>query len=628
MKNEVVVLSDIHIGDDSPTCWYQSKIHGPYLRAILDWVVANAATIREVVLLGDVVDLWTYPCNVQPPSFATIVSKHPDIFGPNEGLGKVMDALGGNVTYVPGNHDMAVTPSDVGLIKSNEGHHLAYAQSPYCPGVDQQVVFTHGNDYTLFNAPDLSTRWSPLPVGHFVTRMVASYWAAHLAPGQNVSELSGQGYPNGLDWHPIIKSVLDKGDVSIAAALIDGIAGKEGVSETAPIILADGSQTTLAEVKVVYNSLFTDWISRNGGDQDGLLVASKAALADYNASYMGWFAQRQAFQSGAKLVVMGHTHEPISGLQQSLVQYVNSGFECPSAPDMASHPVCFVVVDMDTASAKIMKATCDANGAISIAPTTAPTTSIVVSPSEDFSCYATIHNATPQDLTLSQQALIHGHYITLPNTIPAGKSATIWVQDYPLPSAFGSGASVHYRLPDGTDTAFTFSCPTGVYPNSVSGGSSFQAKSGSGDWQAAGKVPTQGHPLFIRYEVLPGALQGHFTGRCGQNSHATSAAGLHPGQSVILNDRRDLSHCIVANNNAAVFSISLQPVSGVYSYQVIVDAQGPEGPFSGSMYLYFTDQTGDRYLLTVFRHARAKHTVSYNSAAPAIVKIEWSNTAL
>lgn len=77
-----------------------------------------------------------------------------------------------------------------------------------------------------------------------------------------------------------------------------------------------------------------------------------------------------------------------------------------------------------------------------------------------------------------------------------------------------------------------------------------------------------------------------------------------------------------------MFSIALQQVSGVYSYQVVVDAQGPEGLFSGSMYLYFTDQTGDRYSLSVFRHARDKHTVSYNSAAPAIVKIAWSNTAL
>jgi hypothetical protein len=192
----------------------------------------------------------------------------------------------------------------------------------------------------------------------------------------------------------------------------------------------------------------------------------------------------------------------------------------------------------------------------------------------------------------------------------------------------GSAATVHYRGPDGADISFTFDCPTGVYPNSVSGGSSFQARAGAGNWLPPGQVPSEGHPLYIRYEVTPGAQQGHFTGRCGENSHATSAAGLQPGQSVVLNGSRDLSHCMVANNNAAVFSISLSQISGLYSYQVTVDAQGPEGAFSGSMYLYFTDQSGDRYLLTVFKHARDRHTVSYNSRAPAIVKIEWSNTSI
>ncbi|HEY1411723.1 MAG TPA: DUF4474 domain-containing protein, partial [Rhodopila sp.] len=243
----------------------------------------------------------------------------------------------------------------------------------------------------------------------------------------------------------------------------------------------------------------------------------------------------------------------------------------------------------------------------------------------DFSCYAQIHNATSGNLSLDRHDLTNGHFITLPASIPAGNSAMIWVQRDP--GLHGSAATVHYRAPDGADTSFTFDCPTGVYPNSVSGGSSFQAKAGAGDWLPPGQAPSQGHPLYIRYEVTPGAQQGHFTGRCGENSQAASAAGLQPGQSVVLNGDQDLSRCMVANNNAAVFGIALSQTSGPYSYQVTVDAQGPEGLFSGSMYLYFTDQSGDRYLLTVFKHARDTHTVGYNSSTPAIMKIEWSNTA-
>jgi len=625
MSNQIVILSDIHIGDNSSTCWYQDSIHGPYLKAVFDWIVANSANVRELVLLGDVVDLWTYPFNVRPPSFATVMDKNPDVFGPSGGLARVLDALGGRVTYIPGNHDMTVTEADVATIRSPGGHHVAFRERVYNPRSDSRVLLEHGHAYTMFNAPDLRTKWSPLPVGHFVTRTVANHWASNLAPGRSVADLAGQGYPNGVDVALIIENALKKLDISIAASLIDGVAGKEGVSESAPIILADGTTTTLTEVKETYNQLFTNWVSQNGGGQDGLLVATKAALADYNGSYLGWFAQRQAFISGAQLVVMGHTHEPISGLTQSLVQYVNSGFECPSVPDMAARPICFALVDMDAISAQVMQTKHQPNGTLSIQPSVAPTISIVEAPSEDFSCYAVIKNSTNGDLTLERHDVTNGHFITLPPTIPAGRSATLWLQDYPLPSFHGSMATVVYRSADGSAFSFTFDCPTGAYPNSVAGGSSFQAKSGNGAWLPAGQVPSQGHPLYIRYDVTTGSVQGHFSGQCGQNSSATSAAGLQPGQAVVLNGSVDLSRCMVANDNGAVFRINLKKTTGVYQYQVEVDAQGPEGLLSGSMYLYFTDQSGDRYALSVFRHARDLHTVGYNSNAPAIMKIEWNN---
>jgi hypothetical protein len=241
----------------------------------------------------------------------------------------------------------------------------------------------------------------------------------------------------------------------------------------------------------------------------------------------------------------------------------------------------------------------------------------------NFSCYAAINNRLAGDLTLAGQDVGNGHFVTLPQTIHAGSAATVWLQRDP--GVRGSLATVVYRAVDGTRTTFTFDCPTGLYPNSVAGGSSFQARSGDGPWLPAGQVPLQGHPLYINYEVTPGAIQGQFSGPCGQNSSAASAAGLQVGQAVVLNGAADLSGCMVANDNGAVFGIQLQKVDGVYQYQINVDAQGPKGLFSGSMYLYFTDQSGDRYLLTIFDSARKSHTLAYNSQAPAIMQIEWNN---
>ena len=93
-----------------------------------------------------------------------------------------------------------------------------------------------------------------------------------------------------------------------------------------------------------------------------------------------------------------------------------------------------------------------------------------------------------------------------------------------------------------------------------------------------------------------------------------------------INGKTDLSGCIQANDGGCVYGISLRRSEGIYRYTVTVDAQGPSGFFSGSMYLKFTDQTGDVYRLSVFRSDRDTHTVSYNSDKPAIVNIQWSNT--
>ncbi|MEI6103022.1 MAG: metallophosphoesterase [Methanothrix sp.] len=631
MKNKIVMLSDIHIGDNSPTCWYQKSVHEQYLLTILKWIVENAENVSELVLAGDVVDTWTYPFNVQPPSFATIASKNPNVFGLQGGLARVLDALGGAVTYIPGNHDMSVTGADVASVKSPGGHNLRFSQKNYNPAGDSRILMTHGNDFTMFNAPDLATKWAPLPVGHFVTRTIATYWQSNLPAGKNVSELKDQGYPNGIDALSIILNALKNFDVSISAALIDGIAGKEGVSESWPILLANGSITTLTEVKAVYNDIFTRWVAESGGGKDGLLVAVKAALADYDASYMGWFAQRQAFRSNAQVVVMGHTHAPISGLSGSLVSYINSGFECPSTADMPKKAISFTVVNKDSLTTEIKQVILQADGSFAIVACPAPTTSIVITPFMDFSCYVLIDNSqNNQNLTLARCDVGHGHFINLPQHIAARSQATLWLQDYPdsTPLPHGSDAVVVYRADDGTNYVFCFDCPTGIYPNSCSGGSSFQAKAGDGGWLPPGQVPKTGHPLFVNFKVIPGVVGGSFKGKCGQNSSAVSVAGLQPTESVVLNGKSDLSSCMIANDNGAVFGIRLDKGSGIYEYQLSVDAQGPKGAGSGYMYLYFTDESGDRYLLKIFVHTRKTHTLKYNSKAPAIMMIEWNNKAI
>jgi len=122
----------------------------------------------------------------------------------------------------------------------------------------------------------------------------------------------------------------------------------------------------------------------------------------------------------------------------------------------------------------------------------------------------------------------------------------------------------------------------------------------------------------------------NFTGDCGECSKdgsyykASSVGGMLVGQSATVNGNSP-ENCVVANDSAKVFKIELLSNAGFYKYQVRVDAQGPEGAFSGSMYLAFEDATHDVYYLSVYASRRESHTVSFNSSDPRIIAIYWSD---
>lgn len=121
---------------------------------------------------------------------------------------------------------------------------------------------------------------------------------------------------------------------------------------------------------------------------------------------------------------------------------------------------------------------------------------------------------------------------------------------------------------------------------------------------------------------------GIFTGNCGNNSVATSQAGLQVNSQVQLNGNIDLSGCMTFNDGGCVYGITLTGSPGIYDYVLNVDAQGPKGAFSGSGYLAFTDLTGDTYRLSIYSSTRSTHTVRYNSSNPTIVKIQWNNHSI
>ena len=511
-KNKIIVLSDIHIGDNTPTVWYQKEFHEPYLTTVLDHIIQNADSIKELILLGDVVDFWTYPPNEKPPTFSQIIDKNPNIFGANGKLSEVLTALEGEVTYVHGNHDMNVTQEDLNQIQ-NPNYKIKLSSSDiYFPlgEENKKIVCTHGNRYTMFNAPDTNTKFNPLPIGHFVTRSISYELQQHLREGQSADDLERQGAPNGIDLGDLIHSIKEaESDFSIADLLLDYITNVTSISESEPILLSDGQTTTIAEAKQIYSPLWQEWINQYGGGQDGLLVAIKAAIADANGDYLGWFAQKLALECGADLVVMGHTHKTISGLEKALVQYVNSGFNCPSKPDLSKQSPTFVEIDIDNCQASIFKVV-NQNNRYKIEPDHPKETSVVIPGlSQDYSCYIIVDNTNgTSELERINYSADKGHYIVEPPAkISPGEVGRFWLQDYPvelnLENLFrGSQGQVSYSS-NGQEITLSYKCPVGFWTKNHCSGANFTTSTDGNKWGKLNKITHfgLGHPFFVRFII-------------------------------------------------------------------------------------------------------------------------------
>jgi Calcineurin-like phosphoesterase len=512
-KRYAVVLSDIHIGNNTPTCWYQKSIHEPRLSAALAWIATQKESVREVLFLGDMFDTWTYPPSVRPPSMREIIAANPTLLGPTGPLAALVKALPGAVRVMLGNHDITLSPADILTLNQSlggnaaRGEALVYDPSPYrvLAGRGARTVFSHGHHWCMFNAPDTSSRWGTLPIGHFVTRAVAFYVAKTLAgsPGKTAADLPNHGSPYSAAVGAII-SAIAKNPNDLASILLNYMCQRTGMSPTERIIMPNGTTSNCVEAIRVFSGLFGRWVRKEGREADAL----RAIAADYRGDELAWFAQRLAMQTGSDLAVMGHTHKPIGGLQVSPVNYVNSGFECVPRPDEPASRFTLTMIDLETGRAEFFTVTPGPTG-LRVIRTTAPWMfSAIQKPFLDFSCYVGIGNRGTKPLRLVKTNKGASSYWVVPPPMQIDPHArvAIWVQD-----TFGTqGSSGSFTYTDGVRTLdFAFSCPTGLSPNTVSSPvPNFATRTGTTRVWRTGGVDWFGHPLQARFPIDPAPVPG------------------------------------------------------------------------------------------------------------------------
>ena len=182
-RTKIVVISDLHMNeqrgfDDGYSLFTEN---GKLLEDFLEYV-RTSDQIKELVILGDMMDMWVIPMAYH--TFHDTVTDTKAYFhsvaeaavnkGVVDKINQIADEELIRFSYVPGNHDMLFT-EEIFYSIFPKGHWQGVEPGTGAYSPEPNVVFEHGHNYDLFNAPDsVTTEGSLLPPGYFITRIYAT----------------------------------------------------------------------------------------------------------------------------------------------------------------------------------------------------------------------------------------------------------------------------------------------------------------------------------------------------------------------------------------------------------------------------------------------------------------------
>lgn len=333
-RRKVVFLSDLHLSADASTSWIFEHI-GP-LADFLQSVNARP-DVTDLVILGDLFDDWMVPIDDTPSTFEEIISA-----GHNQPVIAALQAICANpyiqVTYVTGNHDLlSFEPATKALIADTFPEMDIRSEAPGLGAytIDDVLWAEHGHRYSLFNSPDVwSHPDSHLPLGYFVTRLVASQ-----------SEADGTRYTSPEIIEQFVTSNLKglprSADRDILIALIFNAIALWAGKGPGDIFVMDEkddflTNPSVAEITDWYSPIMTYWSERQN------IVLPDMALLN-EVGYMINSAQllfsmpngiKKYYPFTPRIVLFGHTHKPL--LWQRLgwpsTIYANTGTWIDSKP--------------------------------------------------------------------------------------------------------------------------------------------------------------------------------------------------------------------------------------------------------------------------------------------------------
>jgi len=328
-KNMIIVISDIHLGAD--LAYAESNKNLPSLQKLLKQINVSP-NVKELVIAGDLIDEWWVPATINTYAGKDQRDFVQRIAATNKGViddfNNIIQAGKILVTYVPGNHDLAITAENIDLILPgiNQVRDKMQGLGTYSPADYPKIAIEHGHRYNFFCAPDPISNQDVapgtiMPPGYFFTRIAALHvLQKQLQPGDtiqivtpntsgNASQSSLFAYWKLWEWAINYLPINNKFDEKIIVTNIDGFTKTYAVNDLLPYQRTAGGKIDVNLFKGIQDT----WNQRQTLNQVAVKITVDEAIAkSASVEELDNQAKVQYFmnpKSDKRIVVFGHSHE-------------------------------------------------------------------------------------------------------------------------------------------------------------------------------------------------------------------------------------------------------------------------------------------------------------------------------
>lgn len=348
-RSSIVVISDLHLGAD--LSYAECKDNLPALERFIEQVRVSPY-VKELVIAGDLIDEWYVPAPIDTYQGKTQTNFVQRVAITNKGVFDALNAVIKEgkilVTYVPGNHDLTITPQNIESVLP--GIHQARDEGlglgTYVPADYPTIAIEHGHRYNFFCAPDPysnqdAAKGTILPPGYFFTRIAALHELQGNPPAGDtikpvIANVDADESQHSLFvyfkiWEGTVNTLTieNKFDEKIIVTNINGFTDTVSINDLVPYQLNPGG---IIDVKF-YKGIQDSWLQRQAYNHVAVNIPTRQAIAGSASSTESDNQARNQYflnpDSSKRIVVFGHTHAPIletsNNVSGQKCVYVNSG---------------------------------------------------------------------------------------------------------------------------------------------------------------------------------------------------------------------------------------------------------------------------------------------------------------